>query len=242
MRKYYNGTYQRHNDGFYKISRSKIESFIQCKRCFFMDRKLKIAQPPGFPFNLNSAVDNLLKNEFDHYRALQQAHPYMIENKIAAIPYQHEKLNTWRENFKGVSFDHEELNFHLFGAVDDLWISTEDDSLIVVDYKATSKASDITLDAEWQMSYKRQMEFYQYLLRKNGFKVSNTGYFVYCNGIRQGMFNDCLGFKVQVIPYNGNDDWVENTIIEIHTLLNQDQVPSHSNSCAYCNYQKKVNI
>ena len=30
-----------------------------------MDRRLGIAQPPGFPFNLNSAVDNLLKNEFD---------------------------------------------------------------------------------------------------------------------------------------------------------------------------------
>ena len=32
-----------------------------------------------------------------------------------------------------------------------------------------------TLDKEWQNGYKRQMEFYQWLLRKNGFKVSNIG-------------------------------------------------------------------
>ena len=33
------------------------------------------------------------------------------------------------------------------------------------------------------MVIKRQMEIYQWLLRKNGFKVSDTGYFVYANGI-----------------------------------------------------------
>jgi len=40
----------------------------------------------------------------------------------------------------------------------------------------------VTLDAEWQDGYKRQMEIYQWLLRQNGLKVSDTGYFVYCNG------------------------------------------------------------
>ena len=50
----------------------------------------------------------------------------------------------------------------------------EKEGLIVVDYKATSKNSEVNLDAEWQIGYKRQMEFYQYLLRNNGFKVSDT--------------------------------------------------------------------
>ena len=51
----------------FKLSRSKVELFINCPRCFYLDRRLKIGQPPGFPFNLNSAVDSLLKNEFDLY-------------------------------------------------------------------------------------------------------------------------------------------------------------------------------
>ena len=52
----------------YKLSRSKIDDFINCSRCFYLDRRLGIAHPPGYPFNLNSAVDHLLKKEFDIHR------------------------------------------------------------------------------------------------------------------------------------------------------------------------------
>jgi hypothetical protein len=31
------------------------------------------------------------------------------------------------------------------------------------------------------IGYQRQMEIYQSLFRKNGFKVSSTGYFVHCS-------------------------------------------------------------
>ena len=64
---YYRGKYNPAEERLFKLSRSKVESFVQCKRCFYLDRRLGVGQPPGFPFNLNSAVDNLLKNEFDHY-------------------------------------------------------------------------------------------------------------------------------------------------------------------------------
>jgi len=57
-----------------------------------------------------------------------------------------------------------------------------DGEIIIVDYKATAKSGDMTIDADWQMAYKRQMEVYQWLVRQQGFTVSDTGYFVYCNG------------------------------------------------------------
>ena len=59
----YNGKYIPEKDDFYKLSRSKVDFFLNCSRCFYMDRRLGIAQPPGFPFNLNSAVDNLVTTE-----------------------------------------------------------------------------------------------------------------------------------------------------------------------------------
>ena len=83
------------------------------------------------------------------------------------------------------------------------------------------------------------MEIYQYLLRKNGFKVSNTGYFVYCNGIKIGNFNEELKFKMYLIDYTGDDSWIDGTLSEIHNLLNQDKIPSHSDNCEYCQYQQK---
>ena len=45
----------------FRISRSKIDLFLNCPRCFYLDRRLGVAQPPGYPFSLNSAVDKLLK-------------------------------------------------------------------------------------------------------------------------------------------------------------------------------------
>ncbi len=243
MVSYYRGKYNPKEERYFKLSRSKVELFIDCKRCFYLDRRLGIGRPPGFPFNLNSAVDNLLKNEFDYYRNRQESHPYITELGLNAVPFQHENIEKWRQNFTGVSYDHEELKFHLFGAVDDIWINLDNDELIVVDYKSTSKSSEITLDAEWQMGYKRQMEFYQYLLRKNGFKVSNTGYFVYCNGIRdKEMFNESLEFKMSLIPYTGSDNWIEPTLKDLHSLLNQDLIPEHNPNCDYCKYQLNTRI
>ena len=50
-----------------------------------------------------------------------------------------------------MTYQHEELNLHLFGAVDDVLINLDTDELIVVDYKATSKNSEISLNADWQI-------------------------------------------------------------------------------------------
>ncbi len=57
----------------FRISRSKIDRFIECPRCFYIDRRLGTDRPPGFPFNLNSAVDALLKAEFDAHRGSDAA-------------------------------------------------------------------------------------------------------------------------------------------------------------------------
>ena len=85
------------------------------------------------------------------------------------------------------------------------------------------------------------MEFYQYLLRRNGFKVSDTGYFVYCNGIKdKASFDERMDFKISLIPYTGNDNWIENTLSEIHSLLNQNSIPEHTEDCEYCKYQLNI--
>ena len=84
----------------------------------------------------------------------------------------------------------------------------------------------MTLDAEWQIGYKRQMEIYQWLFRKNGFKVSNTGYFVYCNGnTEKEAFDRRLEFDVKIIPYEGDSSWAENTIFEAIECLKSVKLP-----------------
>jgi hypothetical protein len=159
------------------------------------------------------------------------------------VPFRHEMMDEWRENFKGVQYLHEPTNLIITGAVDDLW--TDKQGLIyVVDYKSTSKESEVNLDAEWQIGYKRQMEVYQWLLRRNGFKVSDTGYFVYCNGkTDRAAFDAKLEFDVKLIPYAGDDSWVEKTIKDAHQCLMGDKIPASGADCDFCAYtsaRKKV--
>ncbi len=226
----------------FRISRSKVDLFLNCPRCFYLDRRLGVGRPPGFPFNLNSAVDALLKKEFDLHRAAKTAHPLMEKYGIVAVPFEHEKMGEWRDSLRrGIQFLHEKTNLLVTGGVDDVWVSPEGE-LIIVDYKATSKSGEVSLDAAWQIGYKRQMEIYQWLFRKNGFKVADTGYFVYCNGdADKEAFDGKLEFDVKVIPYQGDDAWIEKAILELHECLRGDQIPSASAECDYCNYIEAVN-
>jgi len=221
----------------FALSRSKVELFMDCPRCFYLDRRLGIARPPGFPFNLNSAVDALLKREFDRYRADGAAHPLMTEVSIRAVPHSHPDLDNWRNNFRGVRYTHAGTNLELFGAIDDLWRDVDTGELIVVDYKATSKADEVNLDAEWQDGYKRQMEFYQWLLRRQGLQVAKRGWFVYCNARRDlAAFDAHLEFRIKLIPYDGDDVWVEGTLAAIRDTLHAPAPPEVNQGCEYCRF------
>lgn len=224
----------------WRLSRSKIDLFIECARCFYVDNKLGVARPRGFPFNLNSAVDHLLKKEFDAHRKAKTSHPLMTQYGVDAVPFAHSELNTWRENFEGIQCVHKGTGLPICGAIDDVWVNPAGE-LIVVDYKATSKeeGGKVSLDAEWQDGYKRQMEVYQWLLRQKGFKVSDTGYFVYANGLRdKEAFDGKLEFEVTLIPYKGDDSWVEKAIVAAKNCLEADALPEEDPSCEYCNYRK----
>lgn len=226
----------------FKVSRSKIELYMQCPRCFWLDVRLKIKRPDGPPFNINKAIDELFKKEFDGYRQKGQPHPLMVEYKVDAVPFTHADLDKWRETFVGVQALHEATNLMVFGAVDDIW-ATDAGELIVVDYKATAKQKDVGLNSEWQISYKRQMEVYQWLLRQNGFAVSDTGYFVYTNGrLDMDGFFDRVEFRTKIIPYTGDAGWVEPTIKKMKKCMEGD-MPAMGKSamggpCEFCTYAR----
>ncbi len=113
-----------------------------------------------------------------------------------------------------------------------------------MDYKATAKDREVSIDSDWQIAYKRQMEVYQWLLRQNGFVVNETGYFVYTNGrFDLDEFNDRLEFRTKLIPYTGDSEWVEQTLKEMKDCLEQDDIPpvgtaAMGGPCNFCEYAK----
>lgn len=225
--------------GKWKLSRSKIDLFTECPRCFYMDNRLGVSRPRGPAFTLNIAVDALLKKEFDTHRAKGTAHPLMKQYGVAAIPLKHKEMNKWRENFVGIQYRHAPTGFLITGAVDDVWVNAKGE-LIVVDYKATAKDGRIEAlkDSGWDEQYKRQMEVYQWLFRRNGFPVSRTGYFVYVNGRKDAKaFDGKLEFEITLIAHTGKDEWVEGTLADIKKCLD-GALPLPTPDCEFCAYRK----
>ena len=247
MSQYYNAKRTRNifdpkSEKPFQLSRSKVEAFLNCPRCFYFDRRMGVGQPPSFPFNLNSAVDTLLKKEFDAHRAKGNTHPLMRAYGIDAIPFDHPKIDEWRDALRrGMTWLHEPTNLIIQGAVDDIWINNKTKELIIVDYKSTAKSGEISIDADWQIAYKRQMELYQWLFRKNGFPVQDVGYFVYCNGkTDKEAFDGKLEFDIHLIPYDGKTEWIEITLQEIKHCLMSEVIPSSSPNCDFCAYRDAI--
>ena len=224
----------------WKLSRSKIDAFIECPRCFYLDNKLGTKRPSTPAFTLNVAVDALFKHEFDSYRKKKKQHPLMKEYHIDAVPFAHSDLEKWRNPFEGVVHLHEETGLLVSGGIDDVWVEPNG-SLIVVDYKATSKSEKIVTldDSSWKDQYARQVGVYQWLLRKNGFTVNDTAYFVYANGDSgKDAFKNILTFETTLVPTFGDTSWIEPTLIKIKKCLTSDAFPASGDACEYCPYRE----
>lgn len=227
----------------FTLSRSKVELFHECPRCLYMECVYGAARPSFPPFTLNSAVDSLLKNEFDLLRQKGEAHELMQHYHIDAVPFDHPDLPKWRGEvtgyyYRGASYIDPETNFDLTGMVDDIWQDKNGD-LIIVDYKSTSTTKEISLDDQYKQAYKRQMEFYQWLFRRLDFSVSDTGYFVFANANKnRTKFDGRLEFDMSIIPYVGNDSWVPKTLLEIKKCLDGKTIPAPGENCEYCAYKK----
>ncbi len=226
----------------FRLSRGKLEMFLECPRCFYLDRRLGVPRPDMPGFSLNIAVDALLKKEFDIHRAAHTAHPLMKAYKINAVPFAHEKMDDWRDSLhKGIEYHFPKTNLLITGGVDDIWQNNKRE-LIVVDYKATATDKEITLEGEYKQAYKRQMEIYQWLLRQNGFKVAKTGYFVFVNGqADRQAFDGKLEFDVTLLPHTGDDSWVAGAVQGAYKCLNANKIPKSNWDCKYCSYVKAVN-
>jgi hypothetical protein len=225
----------------WKLSRAKIEAYMTCPHCFYLNNKLGLKDLTLIPYTLNSTVDMLLKKEFDEYRSKQEPHPYQIAGKVPAIPAEHSKLNDWRENFVGIQ--HRLPNgIIVSGAIDDLWVTTNhaEPAYIVVDYKSTAAPHPVEeLNDSYHRAYQRQMDIYQWLLLQQGLKMSEYGCFVYCTADQSAeSFDSKLNFTVKLIPYKTDPTWVESMIYEAIDCLESATPPASAPDCNMCGFAK----
>ena len=242
----------------YKLSRSGLEDFIQCKGCFWLKRSQGVRWPDGPGWPLNSATDTLLKRDADRYRGMQ-AHPIMVKAGFDNIrPYQHEDLSLWTNSLHFAKNDHY-FNYHdkktdiIFGGgVDDVFEHTETGQLYVVDYKSTSKQeSKPLIDDTYGLAYQRQADMYTHVAKKRGMKVGDTAFFIFVNGLKDetevnGMMDprdpgiSWMKFRTTVIEYRVKQNWVERALEEAKEVLEMLKSPPHEDGCTWWRWYEGV--
>jgi len=226
----------------FRLSRSKFSDYISCERCFYLEQVEGLKNIDTIPFTLNNAVDDLCKKEFDYHRKKQTPHPAMIREKINAVPFKHTNIERWQNaRNQGVEYVHPDLNLRLAGGIDDVWENKDTGELIVVDYKAQSKKAEKKIEGYledvYHEGYKLQLDFYRYLIEKNGFKVQTLGYFVVYNAtLERDSFDNKLEFTCDLIPYKTNPSHIEDKLIKMKELMDGGKIPKHTPHCQNCNF------
>lgn len=248
----------------FTLSRVAIEEFINCPCCFFVKRGEGFKHPESYPLTFHIKIDKGLKKIFDYYREHDDNHPLIKEQlktlNINAVPFKHRKLKTWIGQNQGlkIQLPAPYSNITLCGIPDDIWHDEKNNQLFIVDYKATCKSEEVTIDEPWQIAYKRQVGIYQYILQNMinanpddfppGCKVADTALFVYLNGTLDNLniFDDGMRFITKVIPYDRSRDpqfkdinWVRKVAVKAIKCLSEYKLPSANANCDYCQYYAK---
>tara|TARA_Y100001970_G_scaffold223871_1_gene275725 strand:+ start:1786 stop:2586 length:801 start_codon:yes stop_codon:yes gene_type:complete len=247
--KRHRGKYNPTHPAPYELSRSRIENFVKCEACFYLQQVEGVNFPSIPGFNINEATDVLLKKDFDECREKGISHPFLNRlGKGHLIPYSHENFNLWTQSLHfgaegRLNTVYEASNLKIGGGLDDVWYNKETKELHVVDYKSTStktQGKSVSLSGWWKNAYKRQMDLYVWVLRRLDFEVSNTGYFLYCDADRftSAPFlredEALMDFKVSLLDYSVDCSWIEPTLMAIRKLLDSRLgCPKHDEKCEY---------
>ena len=251
--KRHRGKFNPDNPYPYELSRSRVETFLRCKACFWLHQIHKVPPPEIPSFTINSTTDILLKRDADAVRGKSALPLWEQAGLEHIIPFDHEHLNNWTNSLHYGLNDsyfntvHKETNIKFGGGLDDVYLNTETDQIHIIDYKSqaqgtrnpdTYEVKPSSLNDPWKIGYKRQMDMYVWVARQKGLNVSNTGYFVYVDAQHkhiEGMLIDrdptiaWMKFNASIIPYEADTSWVEPTLVEIKNfLMNQPTIPDHT--------------
>lgn len=220
-----------------QLSPNSLNLYLECPYCFWLEKGQGIRRPPPYPYALNTAVDILLKEEFDSYRAKDEPHPLLVAHNIPAKLFPNQKmLDEWRNNFKGIRYYDRQLDATLFGAVDDI-LEFRNGALAPLDYKSTGSKVAKVYDR-----FQLQMDVYTFLLEKNGYTTNRKGCLAFYVVDKGNGFQDRLPFKKEIHMIDTDPTHVPALFGEAVTLLKQEKPPqAHRTDCQFGQWLRDVN-
>src|SRR3989338_8165204 len=213
----------------YMLSPSSLNLLQDCPRCFWLSMVKKQKRPSGAFPSLPSGVDHLLKMHFDRHRAKGELPPELNHHRVEARLFADmELLKLWRNNFKGIQYIDEKSGILLRGAVDDLL--EHGSKLIVLDYKTRG----FPVKDDTSAHYQDQLNIYNFLLRKNGYKTEDFAYLLFFipESISEtGHFV----FHTELVKMAINIRHAEELFHRAIDIL-QNGIPDVSEKCGFCKW------
>jgi hypothetical protein len=211
-----------------KLSPSSLNLLKDCPRCFWLQVNKGIKRPNGAFPSLPSGMDSILKNHFDSFRDRGMLPPELQNLEGIKLFDDIELLETWRNNRKGIQWTDEEGNI-LKGAVDN--ILQKGKKLIVLDYKTRG----FPLKEDTHEHYQDQLDIYNFLLRKNGFKTEDYAYLLFYHPKEVEDDGDVV-FHKDLKKVDISIENAEKIFMEAIEIL-KDGMPDRGSECEFCRWQ-----
>lgn len=160
---------------FFRLSPSSLNLMKECPRCFWLEKHNVWKRPQGIFPSLPSGMDRIFKVHFDRFMEKDELPPEICNHVYCegmTLFKDKELLRTWQNNRKGISWQDGKGNI-LYGAIDNLL--QKGDKLIVLDYK--TRGFDLKEDTSEH--YQDQLDLYNFLLRKNGYKTEDFAFLLF---------------------------------------------------------------
>jgi len=219
-----------------KLSPTTLGLLEECPRCFYLQVVKGVRRPVGpFP-SLPSGMDKILKEHFDRFMEKDSLPPELMSEECirghCKLFSDKEKLKIWRNNLKGIEYLDSKSGIILRGAVDNILVKGS--KLIVLDYKTRG----YPLKEDTHEHYQLQMNVYNFLLRKNGYKTEDFAYLLFYYP-KEVLATGEVIFDTKLITMKTDIDSAEKVFKKAVKIIN-GKIPKASKECGFCDYIDKV--
>ena len=218
-----------------RLSKSSLEKFRSCPKCFWLEKNQGLKQPDGIRAGVPMGIDRVLKGHYDSYRVTRSVPPE-LKGQIPGGLYPGDRismgdLRNWRKGLT-VVFD----GFELSTAMDDLLFNPATGIYNVIDAKSKAKLTD---EKDTKKYYQTQADAYDWALNENGYKTDGDCFFAYYSpvSVDPGLVGPLVPFRwnCQVIKIVAEHDSIKSLLVSAGKCL-ESSLPEPSKDCGYCQF------
>lgn len=215
------------------LSYSSLSLFLECPRCFWLEKVKGISRPDTIFPSLPGGMDGIIKKYFDRFRPSGQLPPE-LRGKVKGELFPDQKLlDVWRARHRGLRYLDKETGATLMGLLDDCLV--QDDHYLPLDYKTRGYPAK----EDTASYYQDQLNVYTLLLQENGYQTADCAYLVFYHPLEQ---NDGgrITFHMHPVKVDTDAERARKVFREAVELLSKRSCPPADGECGFCEWAEEV--